>query len=175
MREREGGFELLELTEDCADGETLLSLLSALDETIFPHSAWGREAFLKNMKNSYDRLLLSIREKREATCLPGGVPAEKNTQKQVLGYALLRILDDAELLLIGVAEDCRGQGIGRALLETILTYTEDRDVFLEVRESNAAAIGLYRSCGFEQIAKRVHYYKEPFEDALILRREKTEE
>ncbi len=42
--------------------------------------------------------------------------------------------------------------------------------FLEVRESNAAARGLYGSRGFREIGRRKNYYRRPVEDALVMRR-----
>ena len=46
-----------------------------------------------------------------------------------------------------------------------------RTVYLEVRESNAAARALYESRGFEAVGRRRGYYRHPVEDALVLRRE----
>jgi ribosomal-protein-alanine N-acetyltransferase len=44
-------------------------------------------------------------------------------------------------------------------------------LFLEVRESNAAARALYAARGFEPIARRARYYRKPVEDAIVLRLE----
>ena len=43
-------------------------------------------------------------------------------------------------------------------------------VFLEVRESNSPALGLYQGAGFEVTGMRPDYYAQPREDALLLRR-----
>jgi len=43
-------------------------------------------------------------------------------------------------------------------------------VYLEVRDSNARARGLYRSRGFEEVGRRRGYYQHPVEDAIVLRR-----
>jgi len=45
-----------------------------------------------------------------------------------------------------------------------------RTAFLEVRESNDAARGLYGSRGFSEIGRRRGYYRRPVEDALVMRR-----
>ena len=51
--------------------------------------------------------------------------------------------------------------------------TRDRgaeEIFLEVRASNASAIGLYSSEGFETVGRRARYYVRPIEDALVMRK-----
>ncbi len=79
-----------------------------------------------------------------------------------LGFVVGRLLgEDAELLLIGVAEAERRRGVGRALLERFLAdlrVAGARRVTLEVRASNAAALALYRSSGFERWGERPRYY-----------------
>ena len=44
-------------------------------------------------------------------------------------------------------------------------------LFLEVRESNAPARALYEKLGFSYLNKRVKYYKDPIEDALVMQKE----
>lgn len=70
-----------------------------------------------------------------------------------------------------VEESQRHQGIGRLLLQTLLTWGEEQGITaytLEVRVSNAPAIHLYESLGFERAGVRPHFYKKPEEDALIM-------
>ena len=79
--------------------------------------------------------------------------------------------EEAEILDIAVAEAHRHQGNARFLLEKFLCLVQERgvqDVFLEVRESNAAAIALYRQFGFSASGRRPKYYQHPLEDALLL-------
>ena len=71
------------------------------------------------------------------------------------------VLDEASLLLIVTAPSARGQGVARRLLRALLVRLADHGVdrcFLEVRETNAAAIALYRGCGFAQDGCREAYY-----------------
>ena len=57
------------------------------------------------------------------------------------------------------------------LFDRILAYLDKKDVsdlFLEVRESNEAAIELYLKKGFEVIGRRKQYYQRPVEDAVLM-------
>jgi ribosomal-protein-alanine N-acetyltransferase len=90
----------------------------------------------------------------------------------VVGYAVLWcILDQGELANVAIASRMRGRGLGRTLLEQVLDIGRSRGVetvFLEVRESNARALGLYRRFGFAEVGHRRGYYDHPKEDARIL-------
>ena len=89
----------------------------------------------------------------------------------VLGYFVAgNICNEINLYTIAVRDDCRGCGIGHALLKTLKQQAVLSDalaVFLEVRESNQAAIALYKNNGFIEIGKRKAFYKKPTEDALL--------
>ena len=91
---------------------------------------------------------------------------------QVLGFALLHAIgDEGELFNIAVRSGRRGGGVGAALLDRLLREAADRGVrkiFLEVRRSNAAAMGLYRSRGFAVCGVRRNYYDAPREDAMLM-------
>jgi ribosomal-protein-alanine N-acetyltransferase len=89
------------------------------------------------------------------------------------GYVMARITgEEGEILNLAVLPTMRGVGLGRGLLETALTALSNagaREAYLEVRESNAQAIALYRAHGFRPVGLRPHYYRSPPEDALVLR------
>lgn len=93
---------------------------------------------------------------------------------EMLGYAVLMLaVDEAELLDIGIARQHQRQGLGRSLLQQLLALARRagmRRMVLEVRASNAAAIALYRSAGFERIGLRRDYYpaKHGREDAILM-------
>ena len=95
----------------------------------------------------------------------------------MLGYAVMTLaVDEAELLDIAIAARHQRQGLGRKLLEEMLVLARRNDmrrVVLEVRASNAAAIGLYRSTGFSDIGLRRDYYpaQNGREDAILMERE----
>ncbi len=92
---------------------------------------------------------------------------------RVAGYLVARqMADEAEILNVGVDPRSRRQGIGRALVAAGLERVRAlgaAQVYLEVRESNAAARELYRGFGFEEVARRPKYYRRPVEDAILLR------
>lgn len=79
-----------------------------------------------------------------------------------------------ELENIVVSSSSQRKGIGRLLLEELFLRAREADngaVFLEVRESNAAARGFYESAGFRQTGRRKSYYINPLEDAILYRRD----
>lgn len=94
-------------------------------------------------------------------------------ERATAGYVLARrVADEAEILNLAVAAEHRRRGVGRALVERVLGELRAcgvRDAFLEVRESNRAAQGLYEGLGFRVVGRRPRYYRRPVEDALLLR------
>ena len=93
---------------------------------------------------------------------------------QVVGFLLAwRAADELHLTDLGVTASARRGGIGRGLVSWLcregeLTYA--RVVLLEVRESNAPAIALYRALGFEELDRRARYYFDTDEDAVVMQR-----
>lgn len=80
---------------------------------------------------------------------------------KVVGFCILQpVLDEANLLLMAVDPKMQGQGLGFQLLEQSMDLLKNNPVqiFLEVRESNIAAIKLYEKSGFHQIDVRKNYY-----------------
>ena len=87
---------------------------------------------------------------------------EKNGQ--VVGFCILQpVLDEANLLLMAVDPKQQGQGLGYELLSQSLELLKNNpiQIFLEVRESNTAAIKLYEKSDFHQIDLRKNYYPNP--------------
>ena len=97
---------------------------------------------------------------------------ETMTPPKILGFAAFqRLIDEAELFNMAVDPEHQHQGVGKALLEearTRLLQAGAKRVFLEVRQSNRAALGLYYSVGFGLHSQRKDYYSDPPEDAYIL-------
>ncbi|MBW8773052.1 MAG: ribosomal protein S18-alanine N-acetyltransferase [Gemmatimonadetes bacterium] len=93
---------------------------------------------------------------------------------RVVGYVFCReIAGESELLNLAVAPELRRSGVGARLLAAALDWARDRgarETFLEVRESNGAAIALYEREGFRAVGRRPGYYEAPAEDAILYRR-----
>lgn len=94
----------------------------------------------------------------------------------LVGYAGISRLGrkppfEYEVHTIGVDPIYQGHGIGRRLLDELLTFARDGVVYLEVRTDNEPAIALYRSVGFAQIGVRKRYYRVSGADAYTMRRE----
>ena len=118
---------------------------------------WSEETF-RDLMRSRQAIFLVVTE---------GLP------ESVCGYVIAAVIaDEAEVLNLAVAGQSRRRGLGGRLLDAALGIVRERgarEVFLEVRESNAAAIALYTSRGFAALSRRARYYREPVEDALVLR------
>lgn len=91
----------------------------------------------------------------------------------VAGYAIAWfVADEGEVANLAVVPAQRRAGIAAALLEGVLAAARAegvRTMHLEVRESNAAAKALYARFGFREAGRRRGYYRQPVEDALVLR------
>lgn len=131
-----------------------LQAVADMDAELFPGNVWGLSAYSKSAEQDYDYLIVSA---------DGDI---------ITGFALLRCMDDAELIRIAVSPAYRRQGIGRQLLNALIEEIYRRDIhsiFLEVRSSNTAALDLYESAGFSKVGVRKAYYAAPIEDAIIMR------
>ena len=95
----------------------------------------------------------------------------------LLGYVGSQTcLDETDMMNIAVSPASRRQGVARALIEALVSALRQRgskQLTLEVRASNGPARQLYESLGFLQVGLRKNYYRNPKEDALILRKEWT--
>ena len=84
------------------------------------------------------------------------------------------VMDETDMMNVAVHPDFRRRGIAEALVTGLVEELKNKGshcLTLEVRASNAPAIALYEKLGFSEIGRRKNYYRNPREDALILRKE----
>jgi len=126
-------------------------------------SRWGWAAYYAELQGANSNLMLVAR-----------VANSKEQQRSfsLAGYIVARMgADELHINNVAVRENYRGRGIGRSLLEMILTEGIKGGAsraFLELRAGNDAALALYEKCGFRVTARRQKYYSEPVEDALVM-------
>lgn len=90
------------------------------------------------------------------------------------GYLIVYyVLDELEIARIAVDPNCRRQGIAERLLQDLEEKSRQLKIdrwLLDVRESNQAAIGLYKKYGFSEDGKRKNFYTDPVETAILMSR-----
>ena len=91
---------------------------------------------------------------------------------KLVGYIGVSVISDSCFVNnIAVYPEYRRQGVGKALMKIAILTADAMGtgfISLEVRESNYAAISLYRSLGFEEMGLRKDFYRLPKEHALIM-------
>jgi [ribosomal protein S18]-alanine N-acetyltransferase len=146
-----------------------LADVMALEHELFPDDPWTDEMFTEEVTQPPGSRLYLVAE-AEADAARAGEPV-------VAGYAGMMFVsrgDQADVLTIAVAQSFWGQGIGSALLGALIKAARDRgctEVFLEVREDNPRARGLYLRRGFEEIGVRRGYYQPSGVDAVVMRKD----
>lgn len=125
-----------------------------IDKKCFP-DPWSEKSFIDEMENENTVYLVAYDD-------------------MVLGYAgMWCVFENADITNIAVSPDARRKGIGASLVAELIRYAEEKNadnIRLEVRNSNIAAISLYKKCGFTQVGIRKKYYSDNGEDALIMER-----
>jgi ribosomal-protein-alanine acetyltransferase len=96
-----------------------------------------------------------------------------NARPYIEGFVVAHLIGaECEIENVVVNPQSQRRGLGKILLEELLKRVQHagcRAVFLEVRETNRAARGLYEKCGFREVGRRVKYYSQPEEDAVVYR------
>ena len=95
--------------------------------------------------------------------------------ERVAGYVGSQsVQGEADMMNVAVRPDYRRRGIAQGLVTHLVAQLAEKKVHslaLEVRASNRPAIALYEKLGFAQVGRRPNYYRNPREDALIMRKE----
>ena len=132
---------------------SMLSEIEAIEQACFS-VPWTRDQLASQLDENRHVFLAAVRD------------------GHVLGYVgMMYVLDEGYIANVAVAPDARRQGVGRALIRTLLQRADDLAlafVTLEVRASNAPAIALYAGFGFDPVGRRKNYYDKPSEDALLM-------
>lgn len=93
----------------------------------------------------------------------------------IVGYVGSQtVMGETDMMNVAVHPDHRRGGIARRLINVLIQSLKAREshcLMLEVRASNEPAIALYTDLGFVEVGRRRNYYRNPKEDALILRKE----
>ena len=131
-----------------------LDAVVAIERVSFSDPPWSRRSFASLLDDPPVRFTVA--------CAPA-----------VVGYVVTWLVaDEGEVANLAVAPDRRRQGIGQILLDEAMAGARTggaRSLYLEVRESNTAARALYGARGFRAVGRRPSYYRNPREDALLLR------
>lgn len=141
----------------------------ALEHDLFPDDPWTPQMFAEEVDQPPESRLYLV---AEAT----GLPPEAGG-RVMAGYAGLMFVPggtQADVLTIAVAQAYWERGIGSALLGALITAAAERgctEVFLEVREDNPRARGLYLRRGFEEIGVRRGYYQPSGVNAIVMRKD----
>lgn len=127
--------------------------ISRLEEAAFS-MPWSAEAFLDMVEREDSLYVTALIEGEPVGCC-----------------GVTNACGDGDINNVVVAEECRCQGIGRAMLSVLMEWGRQIGILnytLEVRVSNAPAIHLYEGLGFISAGIRPGFYERPREDAMIL-------
>ena len=134
-----------------------LARVREIEVDLFPVDAWSEDLFLGELAE------VSISRDVSVAIL----------DSEIVGYASFRYVGkQGDVNTVAVASNQQGKGIGTALmnwLESQAALRNVREIFLEVRSDNEAAIKMYDARGYERIDIRRNYYGNTI-DANIMRK-----
>ena len=141
-------------------GASDIAAIAAMEAAVFS-DAWSENALSLHLAAEHNRVLVAEKD---------GVP---------VGYLLFSVLPpESELYRVACLPECRKCGIGSRLMTAYLGAISAcgvSDAFLEVRESNEAAISLYEKHGYTKVGCRKNYYRCPTENACVYKRTEKED
>ena len=135
---------------------THVDAIAELEKVCFS-DPWSVNSITSELNNPLSLWLVAV----EGARLAGYVGSQS-----VMGWA--------DMMNIAVAPEFRRQGVAEELVNRLIDSLKQNSVScltLEVRVSNEPAIALYEKLGFVQVGRRPNYYRNPKEDAFILRKE----
>ena len=162
-----------------------LQELAEMESTLFS-DAWTLDMLRDSIRYPYNHILLISTEGEIRPLVAEEDVADSfivgEEEQKTAGYLIYADpSDEAELHRIAILPEFRRQGLAKRLMEELarrtghLTVEEEsfvpKDIFLEVRAGNTAAITLYTTCGFLEIDRRKKYYRDPEEDAVVMKKQ----
>ena len=133
-----------------------VSQVAQLEKECF-YDPWSENAIASELKNPLSLWLVALDDGR------------------VVGYVGSQsVMGEADMMNIAVTSQYRRMGVAQELVQRLVAALREKDVYslaLEVRSSNEPAKALYSKLGFLPVGRRPNYYRNPKEDALILRKE----
>ena len=135
--------------------ETHVAAIAALEKLCFS-DPWSENSIAGELNNRLSYWLVALED------------------GEVVGYiGSQSVLGESDMMNVAVHPDHRRKGIAEALIDALSAVLRERGnvcLTLEVRASNEPAKALYEKLGFIQVGRRPNYYRNPKEDALILRK-----
>ena len=142
-----------------------LDRVLAIEQRAYSHP-WSRANFVDSLATGYQMQVLCAEQNE----------GQGTGQNKLLGYFVaMKGFEEVHLLNITVAPEFQGRGWGKAMLEALAVWSRGQganDLWLEVRASNARAIHVYQTHGFETISVRKDYYPDrnsAREDAVVMK------
>ena len=135
--------------------ETHVAAVAALEKLCFA-DPWSLSSIASELNNPLALWLVAVED------------------GDLIGYiGSQSVMGESDMMNVAVHPDHRRKGLGEMLVLALCEALsgENTSLALEVRSSNAPAISLYEKLGFVQVGLRRNYYRNPKEDALILRKE----
>lgn len=136
--------------------ESHVSQIAKLEQLCF-NDPWSENSIASELNNRLSLWLVAV----EDECVIGYVGSQT-------------VIGETDMMNIAVHPDYRKKGIGTALIVELIDALKARgshSLMLEVRSSNISAISVYKNLGFLEVGLRRNYYRNPKEDALIMRKE----
>ena len=124
-------------------------------------SPWSVQDYRDELERGDSRMLIAERGRSVCGFIVGRI-VPGNLEDEV----------DAEIYNIGVSAAYQRSGVGAALIEKFLGLCRAagaKFVWLEVRSANSNAIAFYERAGFQEFATRPKFYRDPEDDAIVMR------
>ena len=131
--------------------------VAAIETECFGRDAWSEKSVASELENKLALWLVAL----DGDTVAGYVGSQT-------------VMDETDMMNVAVTAAYRRRGIAEELVKELVEQLKrigSHSLTLEVRASNEPARKLYDKMGFQQVGLRKNYYRNPKEDACILRKE----